>query len=105
MKLSIKQGVLFAANLHFSLAEVPNGRDALQPGCYPVTVSFSHTHGEELARADGLGWIGATPQCDIVLARVRGGNGSLPCAASVGRLLSVLERCEASGETVSLVVE
>lgn len=109
MKLTIEAGTLYADNIFFSYAGAGNGRDSIQPGRYPVTTQFSHAHGQELPNAAGLGWIGPAisrdaGECDIVLGRVRGGDGVLPCASHVSRLLAILETAESRGSAVELVV-
>lgn len=109
MKLLITNGTLYADGLFYCYAGVPNGRNDLQPGRYPVTAQFSHAHGQDLPNAVGLGWIGPAvrrdaDQCDIVLGRVRGGDGVLPCASHVSRLLALLETAESRGSAVELVV-
>lgn len=109
MMLLLDNRTLYADGLFFCYTEVSNGRDALQPGRYPVEAQYSHAHGQDLPRAAGLGWIGPAsdrngPQCDLVLGRVRAGDALLPCPTHVGRLLAMLETAEANGKTVELVV-
>ena len=109
MKLSIEAGALYVDQLFFCYAGAGHERNALQPGRYPVATQFSHAHGQELPNAAGLGWIGpcidrAAAECDVILGRVRGSDGLLPCSAHVGRLLALLETAESRGQTVELVV-
>jgi len=109
VKLTISNGTLYADGLFYCYVEASNGRDNLQPGRYTVTTQFSHSHGQELPNAAGLGWIGPAisidaGECDIILGRVRGSDGVLPCASHVGRLLAILETAEARGSAVELVV-
>ena len=53
----------------------------------------------------GLGWIGASPECDIVLGGVRGRNGVIPSPSALGRLLALIEAKEDMGAIVMLEVE
>ena len=105
MNLLIKDGVLYADNLRVCLAEPGNGRPNLPTGRYEVTTQFSHIHGRILPDAIGLGWIGASPECDIVLGGVRGRNGVIPSPSALGRLLALIEAKEDMGAIVMLEVE
>ncbi len=104
MNLSIKDGVLYADNLRFCLAEPGNGRDRLPTGYFEVTTQYAHVHGKVLPDAIGLGWIGAGYECDCVLGSVRGRNGVLPSQGSLSRLLAMLEVAESAGRPVWLEV-
>lgn len=104
MNLSVRDGALYADNLKFCYCEAGNGRPNLPTGRYEVTTQFSHVHGRILPDAIGLGWIGASPECDIVLGGVRGRNGVIPSPASLGRLLTMLEVAEDAGTTVMIEV-
>ena len=104
MNLLIKDGVLYADNLRFCLAEPGNGRNDLPTGRYEVTTQYAHVHGKVLPDAIGLGWIGASYECDCVLGSVRGRDGVLPSPGALGRLLALLEVAESAGRPVWLEV-
>ena len=110
MKLSIRDGALYADNLFFSYCEVTHGSDSLQPGRYEVEARYSHHHRQDLPHVDGIGWIGPanartdTP-CSLVLGRVRGRHAVVPCPTFVVRLLAMLEAADERGSSVSLVIE
>ena len=104
MNLLIKDGVLYADNLRFCLAEAGNGRSDIPTGRFEVSTQYAHVHGKVLPDALGLGWIGASYECDVVLGSVRGRNGVLPSPGSLGRLLAMLEVAEGNGSTVWLEV-
>ena len=104
MNLSIRDGALYADNLKFCYCEAGNGRPNLPTGRYEVITQFSHVHGRILPDAVGLGWIGASRECDLVLGGVRGRDGVIPSPASLGRLLAMLEASEDIGAPVMIEV-
>ena len=105
MNLSIKEFSFYIDNLFLCHCEAGNGRAYLPVGRYEVSTQFSHHHGKTLPNADGLGWIGASPECDAILVSVRNRNESVPSHAGLGRLLAILEVAEDSGRSVVLEVE
>jgi hypothetical protein len=105
MNLSIRDNMIYADNLKLCLCEAGNGRPNLPHGRYEVTAQFSHVHGRILPDAIGLGWIGASPECDIVLGGVRGRNGVIPSPSALGRLLALIEAKEDMGTTITLEVQ
>ena len=105
MNLSIRDNTIYADNLKLCLCEAGNGRPNLPTGRYEVATQFSHVHGRILPDAIGLGWIGASPECDIVLGGVRGRNGVIPSPSALGRLLALIEAKEDIGAIVMLEVE
>ena len=104
MKLKIEDGALYADNIRFCLVGVGNGRPNLPTGRYEVATQYATVHGKVLPDAIGLGWIGATYECDCVLGSVLGRNGVLPSQGSLGRLLAMLEVAEGNGQSVWLEV-
>lgn len=104
MKLSVNGGFLYADNVFLCHVEPGNGRDNLPTGRYEVATEFSHVHGDVLPDAIGLGWLGARPECDVVLGLVRGRGGVIPSRSALGRLNALLEVAEGRGEYVSLEV-
>lgn len=102
MKLSIQGNRLYVDNLMFSHVEVKDGhRD--KPFAGSVESRFSHAHGRELPIADGLGWLGGEPSCDVVLGRVVKGDGSvMPCKLAEGRLLGLINIAEETGKRVAI---
>lgn len=104
MKLKIDNGSLFADNIFLCYAGAGNGRPNLPTGHYPVSTQYAHVHGKTLADAVGLGWIGASPECDVVLGGVRGRHNVIPSQSAFGRLLALLETSEDIGQAVTLEV-
>jgi hypothetical protein len=104
MKLTISGGALRADNVFLCYAGAGNGRPNLPAGRYPVSTQYAHVHGRTLADAIGLGWIGPSDQCDIVLGGRVGSAGVIPSQHSFTRLLEKLEDCEDRGISVTLEV-
>ena len=104
MNLSIRDNTIYADNLKLCFCEAGNGRPNLPHGRYEVVTQFSHVHDRILPDAIGLGWIGASPECDIVLGGVRGRNGVIPSPSALGRLLALIEAKEDMGAAVTLEV-
>lgn len=104
MNLSIQNGSLYVNNIRFCFVEPGNGRSDIPTGRYPVTTQVAHAFGTELVLADGIGWIGANPQCDIVLGLVRGRNALLPCPTCADRLFRVVDTYQEVDSKVTLEV-
>jgi len=104
MKISVKDGALYADNMFLCYCEAGNGRDDLPNGRFEAATQFSHVHGKVLCHAYDLGWIGACRGCDLVLGGVRGKNGIVPSQNSLSRLLAMLEVAEGAGNAVWLEV-
>ena len=104
--LTIEHGWLCVGSNRIRLckAGVGNERAVLPTGRYEVTAQFSYVHGRILPDAIGLGWIGVSPECDIVLGGVRGRNGVIPSPSALGRLLALIEAKEDMGAAVTLEV-
>ncbi len=58
----------------------------------------------ELPKADGIGWIGASHGCDIVLGGVIGSSGVIPSRNPLGRLLAMIQAKEDMGSSVTMEV-
>ena len=101
MKLRVADNHLYADNLIFSMAEVVNASPTLSA---PVEIRFSHHHGEDRVFAEGLGWVGAAKDDAIVVGRVRGGDGLIPCRVTETRLIGMVERAQDDGRSVRLEV-
>lgn len=104
MRLTIEDSTLFIDNLFFCYVGAGNDRTNLQPGAYQVTTQFSHKFGKNIPNANGIGWIGADKECDVILGRVRSGPGVIPCDGHLVRLLAILEAAEDRGALVGLVI-
>jgi len=104
MKLSISGNSLYADSLKVCFCEAGNERSSLPTGNYRVTVEFSHEHGIELPKADGIGWIGASPSCDIVLGGVFIRSRVIPRKSFVDMLLNKIEAAEGMGKSTFLEV-
>lgn len=104
MNLRIENGSLYADNIFLCYAGAGNGRPNLPVGRYEVATQFAHVHRAVLPDANGLGWLGAMPGCDVVLGSVRGRDGVIPSPSVVGRLVAVLEIAEGRGAPIWLEV-
>ena len=109
MNLLITNGTLYVDNFFLCYCEAGNGRDSLPVGRFPLETRYSHAHGEDLPHVEHVGWIGpssrADVSCDVVLGRVRGSDGTLPCRSFVGRILAMLAVAEDDGKSSAVVIE
>ena len=105
MRLLIEHGTLYADNKFLCYVGAGNGRRDLPVGSYPVATQYSHAHGTDLPNAMGLGWLGASDECDVVLGTVRGRDAVVPSQGALKRLLALVEAAEYRGQTSTLVVE
>lgn len=105
MKLTIDGNRLYVDHLFFCYCEAGNGGSVLPRGRYPVYTTYSHVFGEDLPNAEGIGWIGDTKGCDIVLGRVFGSEQLIPCTVHLERLMGLLESAEDRGAKTELVIE
>ena len=105
MNIEIQHGVMYVDQVRFSFVGAGDGRNDIQPGSYPVEARYSHNHGKTLPHADGLGWLGFTPDCAIIVGKVRAGNGLIPSSDMVQRLLLVIETYEETGRGAVLEVK
>ena len=104
MKLSIQGNRLYVDNLMFSHCEVKDGHGD-KPFSGEVSTSYSHYHGRNLPKVDGLGWIGADHKVSVVLGRVVRGDGEvIPCQLTEARLMGMLERNEEMGGRATLEI-
>lgn len=99
MNLELRDGILYADNLHFSFGEIRHG--AVVPnGRHEVSAVYSHAHGQDLPNISGVGWIGHAEDVAVFVGRVR--NRSLiPCSITTARLLGLLERAEQDAQAVT----
>lgn len=104
MNLSIRDGAFYADNVFLCYAGAGNGRPNIPHGRFEVATQFSHVHGKVLANVYDLGWIGASPECDIVLGGVVGRSGVIPSRNPLGRLLAMIQAKEDMGSSVTLGV-
>ena len=106
MKLRIESGALYLNNKHFCLVRAGDGRNGIRSGSGKAYTKYSPEHGRVLAYSAEHGWLGASPECDIVLGRVRHRSGVLPCVAELDRLVWHLEEHEfGDGEPCTLTVK
>ena len=89
MRLTLRGSHAYCDGLPFSHCGAGDGH-RLQPGSYPLRAEFSTTHGRELPFADGLGLVGAVPESAVILGRVLGRTGPIPCKLTEARLVSLL---------------
>jgi hypothetical protein len=102
MRLELRDGILYADNLHFSFAEVRHGA-TVPAGRHEVSTIYSHVHGTDLPNVVDVGWVGHHEDAAVLLGRVRNRN-LIPCSITTVRLLGLLERAEQSGEKVTFEV-
>ena len=105
MKLSIQGNRLYVDNLMFSHAEIRDGhRDKSFTG--EVEPRYPHSMGRELLHVDGLGWVGAAPECAIRVGRVvKSDGGVLPCRVTEARLMGVANFITEQGKRITLEIE
>ena len=105
MHLLIENNVLYVDNHLYCHAGAGNGRPHIPAGRYAVAIEYAHVHGETLLDAIGCGWIGASPECDIVLGGVRNRDGVIPSKTAFGRVMHRVEvAIEQDGKDVLLEV-
>ena len=106
MKLHIDSGILYRDGLVFCRVEAGNGRSRIPLGVSQVEVRTATEHGSiPMAWADGHGWLGGLSGCDIVLGRVVGRHGLIPCLNTQRSLAGLVERTADFGERVTLEVQ
>ena len=105
MRLEIAFSSLYADELFICHVGAGNGRDAIPVGRYSISPTYSHAHGKNLPLADGLGWVGASQQCDVVLGSVRARHGVIPHGPFETKLFALLEAADERGQSSELVVK
>lgn len=106
MKLHIENSVMYCNGLMFCRAEAGNGRSSIPDGVSKVEVLTATEHGTvPMAYAEHHGWVGGLSGCDIVVGRVMGRNGILPCLSTQKRLVSLCESAADRGEQVTVEVQ
>jgi len=105
MKLTIQGNRLYVDNLMFSHCEVKDGhRDKSFSG--EAEPRYSHAHGTELVHIDGLGWMGAAPECAIRVGRVVRSDGEIiPCQLTEARLIGMANYATEQGKRITLEIE
>lgn len=105
MKLSIQGNCLYVDNLMFSHCEVKDGHGDKSFSC-EVEPRYAHGLGRELLHADGLGWMGADPQCAIRVGRVVRSDGEvIPCQLTEARLIGMANFVTEQGKRITLEIE
>ena len=106
MKLVIQGNRLYADNLRFCHCEVKEDGNGIKPFSGTVEARFSHHHGRELPIADGLGWLGAAPECAVRVGRVVRSDGSvMPCSVTEARILGMANYAVEQGKRITLEIE
>lgn len=106
MKLHIDNGLMYCDGLLFCRVEAGNGRSRIPLGVSGVEVRTATEHGGvPMAWTDSHGWIGGLAGCDIVVGRVLGRNGVIPCLSFQHRITSLVERATDNGRRVTLEVQ
>ena len=105
MKLVIQGNRLYADNYILSHCEVEDGhRDKSFSGT--AEPRYSHAVGRELLHVDGLGWLGAAPECAIRVGRVvRSGGEVIPCQLTEARLIGLANYATEQGKRITLEIE
>lgn len=105
MKLSIQGNRLYVDNLMFSHCEVKDGYgDKSFSG--EAEPRYAHSMGRELLHVDGLGWLGADPQCAIRVGRVVRSDGEvMPCVVTEARILGMANYATEQGKKITLEIE
>lgn len=105
MKLTIQGNRLYADNYILSHCEVKDGhRDKSFSG--EVEPRYAHSVGRELLHVDGLGWLGAAPECAIHVGRVVRSDGSvMPCSVTEARILGMANYAVEQGKRITLEIE
>lgn len=105
MKLSIQGNRAYLDNLMFSHAEVKDGHGN-KHFSGEAEPRFSHHHARELLHVDGLGWLGAAPECAIHVGRVVRSDGSvMPCSVTEARILDMANYAVEQGKRITLEIE
>lgn len=105
MRLEIDHTAMYVDGLFLCYVGAGNGRGNIQPGRYACEATYSHAHGKNLVRVDGLGWLGASPECDVILGTVRNRDDVIPCPGFEKRILALVETAQDYGSPVELVVK
>ena len=105
MKLVIQGNRLYADNYILSHCEVEDGhRDKSFSGT--AEPRYSHVVGRELLHVDGLGWMGAAPECAIRVGRVVTSDGSvMACQLTEARLMGMANYATEQGKKITLEIE
>ena len=105
MKLLVGNGLMYAGNVMFCRVEAGNGRAGIPIGVSEVEVRTATEHGTvPMPHADEHGWIGGLSGADIVVGRVMGKHGLVPCLSTQKRLVALCESAADNGERVTLEV-
>ena len=73
---------------------------------FALAPRYAHSMGRELLHVDGLGWLGAAPECAIRVGRVVRSDGSvMPCSATEARLMGVANWTVEQGKRITLEIE
>ena len=105
MKLYIQGNRLHVDNLRFSRCEVSDGhRNKSFSGS--AEPRYAHSVGRELLHVDGLGWLGAAPECAVRVGHVIHGDGSvLPCQLAEARIVGMANFASETGKRITLEIE
>lgn len=105
MKISVTGNRMYVDNFILSHCEVKDGhRDKSFTG--EVEPRYAHAVGRELLHVDGLGWLGAAPECAIRVGRVVRSDGSvMPCSVTEARILGMANYTVEQGKRITLEIE
>ena len=105
MKFRIARNMLYADNQIFCRVEAKHGRAGVPLGVSEIEVRTATEHGSvPMVYADKHGWIGGLSGADIIIGRVVGKHGVVPCLSTQERLVALCESAADNGERVTLEV-
>ena len=105
MKITVQGNRLYVDNLMFSHCEVKDGHGD-KPFSGTAEPRYAHSMGRELLHVDGLGWLGAAPECAIRVGRVVRSDGSvMPCSVTEVRILGMANYAVEQGKRITLEIE
>jgi hypothetical protein len=105
MRFEIDDRAIYVDGLFLCYVGAGNGCSTIRSGYYPLEATYSHAHRKNLVRADGLGWVGASAEHDIVVGRVRNRDDVIPCQSFERRIFALVEAATEAGQRAELVVK
>ena len=94
-------GTVRVDNVKFCYWELGNDREDIPAGSYPVEARFSHVHDVTLPFIEGVGLVGFTADCAIVIGQVRHRVDVIGCSNTIQRLVACIETADETGRAVT----
>lgn len=105
MKLVVQGNRLYVDGLLFSHCEVKDGH-GYKSFSGTAEPRYAHSMGRELLHVDGLGWLGAAPECAIRVGRVVRSDGSvMSCVVTEALLIGLANWTADQGKRITLEIE